>query len=554
MSTKQRGGFFTLLAALVLLFIIGGCGRSNSGGIETQEQLDRFFEVQCGDFNITVLSRGELDAIENYELRFEGKGRHGLRVETLIDDNSEVKAGDIVVCFADEEYVENITLYEESIFDLKVDYEDNIALEEELFGIGIRSLEEALDDATLNIDLFLETQGVARDNSISILTQGSNALETAQDSLNKYENLDYRSQSKEKQAGMDQKEQGYYDAIDEMDKATTELSGARLKDEGTREKAERSVTLAQKKVDNALAAWETARKADRRFRRYDHPQTLRKLTLASERAELNLKRELVKAESDRIQSERRYRKLIREKESILERIEERKEKYVEELVRIEEEFNTQNERLNERLTELKTDLEGLILRAPIDGIVALGAPSRRGRDQKEIRIGVSVSPREVIARVPDLSQFRVRCDIPEIFRSRISLGQKAMLKNAALPNLNMQGTIEDIDSMSQRIVSWDSRSPRVYETMISTNNADPRLMPGMTVEVEILVDTVVDVLFVPVEAVYNKEGKTYCKVQMKFSSEEVEIETGRASDSYVEVNKGLEAGDVVLLHSSSNGS
>ncbi|MDA9317207.1 efflux RND transporter periplasmic adaptor subunit [Puniceicoccaceae bacterium] len=554
MSTKQRGGFFTLLAALVLLFIIGGCGRSNSGGIETQEQLDRFFEVQSGDFNITVLSRGELDAIENYELRFEGKGRHGLRVETLIDDNSEVKAGDIVVCFADEEYVENITLYEESIFDLKVDYEDNIALEEELFGIGIRSLEEALDDATLNIDLFLETQGVARDNSISILTQGSNALETAQDSLNKYENLDYRSQSKEKQAGMDQKEQGYYDAIDEMDKATTELSGARLKDEGTREKAERSVTLAQKKVDNALAAWETARKADRRFRRYDHPQTLRKLTLASERAELNLKRELVKAESDRIQSERRYRKLIREKESILERIEERKEKYVEELVRIEEEFNTQNERLNERLTELKTDLEGLILRAPIDGIVALGAPSRRGRDQKEIRIGVSVSPREVIARVPDLSQFRVRCDIPEIFRSRISLGQKAMLKNAALPNLNMQGTIEDIDSMSQRIVSWDSRSPRVYETMISTNNADPRLMPGMTVEVEILVDTVVDVLFVPVEAVYNKEGKTYCKVQMKFSSEEVEIETGRASDSYVEVNKGLEAGDVVLLHSSSNGS
>ena len=194
-----------------------------------------------------------------------------------------------------------------------------------------------------------------------------------------------------------------------------------------------------------------------------------------------------------------------------------------------------------------------MLRAPIDGIVSLGAASRRGREQKEILIGTSVSPQEVVARIPDLTQFLVRCDIPEIYRSRISVGQSAMLKNAALPNLNMKGTIEEIASMSQRLLQWDSRSPRVYETKISTNNADPRLMPGMTVEVEILVDTVKSVFFVPVEAVYNKEGKAYCKVQRSFSLEETEISTGRASDSYVEITEGLKEGDVVLLHTSVSG-
>ena len=153
-----------------------------------------------------------------------------------------------------------------------------------------------------------------------------------------------------------------------------------------------------------------------------------------------------------------------------------------------------------------------------------------------------------MARIPDLSQFLVKCEIPEIYRSRIQVGLDAVLKNSALPNLVMQGQIDTIASMSERLNQWDARSPRVYKTTISTNTADARLMPGMTVEVEIMVDSVHDVLFVPVEALYNQEGDTYCQVQGTFDVEERLIETGRVSTSFVEVLDGLEAGDVVLLH------
>ena len=104
--------------------------------------------------------------------------------------------------------------------------------------------------------------------------------------------------------------------------------------------------------------------------------------------------------------------------------------------------------------------------------------------------------------------------------------------------------------MFSRVLHWDPRSPRVYLTTISTDSSDPRLVPGMTVEVEILVERVVDTLHIPIEAVYNNEGKSYCKVKRKFSIEEQEIETGRASNSYVEILNGLEVGDSVLLHTS----
>ena len=548
LSLKQRVVYAgSIVVAFWVLWGLSRCG----GSVESDDkaQLDRYYTVERGDFNITVLSRGELDAIENYELRFEGAGKKGLRIVQIVEDKSKVEEGDIVVSFADEEYLEEITLLEENIQDTQTDYEDSLTFENNLYENNIRDLRESLDDAQLNISLFLSNQSVDRDKSMTTIAQASNKYETAKEGLNKYQNLEYRTKSKQKQAEIDEKEQEYYDAVDDLEKATQSLSEARLKDDSTREKAERAVNLAQKKMNNLFAAWETARKADRQFRRYDHPQTLRRLTIGAEIAELDLKRLLIKAQSDKVQADRRYRRLLREKENSVERIVQREEKYLDDIERIENDYETKMERLTERLAEFKSDLEGLVLRAPVSGIVTLGAPPRRGREPKELSVGIDVKPKEIVARIPDLSQFRVRCDIPEIYRSRITQGQPALLKNAALPELEMEGLVESIATMSQRVYHWDSRSPRVYETMISTNSSDPRLVPGMTVEVEILVDAVKDVLFLPVESVYNNEGEYFCKVKTGFSSEERLIEIGRASDSHVEIVSGLEEYDVVLLFS-----
>ncbi|MGJ8651020.1 MAG: efflux RND transporter periplasmic adaptor subunit [Opitutaceae bacterium] len=551
-SNRQRG--ILLAGAFVVgLLIIGGCRRSNNVKAEEQVQLDRYYTVEKGDFNITVLARGELDAIKNHELKFEGTGRLGLRIEYIVADKSKVKAGDPVVTFADEKYEEEIMLLEQKIYDRKVEYENRLIFEEDYYSDSMRSQEEKLDDAVLNLSLFLETQALARDKSFSNLTEASNAYETALDALNKYENLDYRTESRQKLSEIDNKEQEYLDAIDERDKADQELSEARLKDEDTRDKAERKLNLAEKKVDNAMVAWENARKADRQFRRYDHPQKLRQLSISTEKTALNLKRSLVNEQSERVQSERRYRALLRDRERIDEKIEELQTKYTGDLERLAKDYETDMARNEEQLAILKSDNEQLILRAPIDGIVSLGDNRSRDRGSqgmKVLEIGTSVSPREVVARIPDLSKFLVQCDIPEVYRSRISVGQTTLLKNAALPGLKMTGQIESIATMSQRLIRWDSRSPRIYETRINTNTTDPRLAPGMTVEVEILVDKVKGVLFIPIEAVYNKEGKSYCKVKTSFSTEEVEVTTGRSSNSYVEILKGLEPEDVVLLHGS----
>jgi multidrug efflux pump subunit AcrA (membrane-fusion protein) len=547
LSLRQR--WLVVAGALVLsVLLLKGCSDEPSAEANQAEQVDRVYEVERGDFNITVLSRGELAAIENHELRFEGKGKQGLSIIQIIENQSEVKVGDPVVSFSDEVYVEQIKETEEALYDLNVDHEADLLYQDELFIDNTRALEEDLDDIELNIVLFLETQGVSRDKTISVLTEMANAHETAVDALDKYQNLEYRTDSKKMQAAADDKEQVYYEAVDAFEKSKQVLSEARLKDDDTRDKATRAVTLNEKKVASAISAWENARKAERRFRRYDHPQTLRRLVIAADKTLLDLKRQLVKADSDQVQNERRYRKMLREEEQAKELIVERRLKKEEKLISLEEEFFKQQERLNERLAELKDDYSQLILRAPVDGIVEIGGVVRRGQTPRELLVGSTVAPKEIVARIPDLSQFLVKCDIPEIYRSRIEVGLDVIVKNAALPDLVVQGKIDMIASMSERLNRWDSRSPRVYKTSISTDTTDDRLMPGMTVEVEILVDSVEDVLFVPVEALYDKEGKTYCQVQGTFDMEERLVETGRVSTSFVEVLEGLQEGDVVLLH------
>jgi len=537
-----------VVALVLCMLLFKGCSSGSSAESNSVEQLDRFYGVERGDFNITVLSRGALAAIENHQLRFEGKGSQGLSITQLVENQARVKVGDPVVSFADEDYLELIKDVEEELYDLKVDHEYDLEFQDELFIDDTRNLEENLDDIELNIVLFLETQSVARDKTVSVLTELANAHETAVDALDKYQNLEYRTESKKMQASADDQEQAYYEAMDAFEKSKQALSEARLKDDTTRDKATRAVALNEKKVATSISAWENARKAERRFRRYDHPQKLRRLVISSDKTLLDMKRQLVKADSDQVQNERRYRKLLRQKEQAKELIIERRLKKEEKLVTLEEDFFKQQERLDERLVELKDDYSKLVLRAPVAGIVEIGSGDQRGREPKVLAIGTKVAPQEVVARIPDLSQFLVNCSIPEIYRSRIQVGLDVIIKNAALPDLVMEGQVDTIASMSERLNRWDSRSPRIYKTTISTDTTDPRLMPGMTVEVEILVDSVHDVLFVPVEALYNKEGDTYCQVQGTFDVEERLIETGRVSTSFVEVLDGVEEGDVVLLH------
>jgi HlyD family secretion protein len=73
------------------------------------------------------------------------------------------------------------------------------------------------------------------------------------------------------------------------------------------------------------------------------------------------------------------------------------------------------------------------------------------------------------------------------------------------------------------------------------------LKPGMTAKVEVLVDRLPDVVYVPVQAVTPQDGHQVCHVIRGGSSEPRTVEIGQFNDEFVEIKSGLKAGEKVLL-------
>ena len=200
------------------------------------------------------------------------------------------------------------------------------------------------------------------------------------------------------------------------------------------------------------------------------------------------------------------------------------------------------------LKGVREDMEKLVIRAQADGMLIHGENRRNRWDtQKEIKVGTDVSIGESIGIIPDVTKFKVQVNIPEEYRSRIKTGLPVVIRAKAVPDLNLTGEIVKIAGASTPIIPWDQSSPKVYASDISADAADERLTPGMTVQVEIVVEKAEKVLFVPVEGVYNRDGKSFCKIQVGAGQTEREVKTGRFSTDYVEVTEGIAENELVLL-------
>jgi multidrug efflux pump subunit AcrA (membrane-fusion protein) len=84
--------------------------------------------------------------------------------------------------------------------------------------------------------------------------------------------------------------------------------------------------------------------------------------------------------------------------------------------------------------------------------------------------------------------------------------------------------------------------------MVSIEGAHDWLKPQMSAEVEVHVETLDDVLQVPLHAIQaSSRGSRYCFVANGGRPEERPIETGAFNDEFIEVRSGLEEGERVLL-------
>jgi multidrug efflux pump subunit AcrA (membrane-fusion protein) len=82
---------------------------------------------------------------------------------------------------------------------------------------------------------------------------------------------------------------------------------------------------------------------------------------------------------------------------------------------------------------------------------------------------------------------------------------------------------------------------------ITLDEIDARLRPGLTAQITIVVDRIPNVIVVPVQSTFQKEGETFAYVWNGSKFREQPIEVSRRSGDRVVVAKGLQAGDRIAL-------
>jgi HlyD family secretion protein len=191
-------------------------------------------------------------------------------------------------------------------------------------------------------------------------------------------------------------------------------------------------------------------------------------------------------------------------------------------------------------------LTQMFLLAPSAGMISL-VSVWHPMGESPFKPGDRAWPGAPMAEIPDVSTLRVAARADETERGRLALRQSVSVQLDAIPDRQFTGSIDQISTIATIDFSAGWPIPRNFNLEIALDQTDPRLKPGMTAQLTIIVDRVQNALTIPLQALFQRSGKTVAYVWEGSKFEERVIEVGRRSRDRILVAKGLQPGEPVAL-------
>ena len=199
-----------------------------------------------------------------------------------------------------------------------------------------------------------------------------------------------------------------------------------------------------------------------------------------------------------------------------------------------------------KVDRTRETIAGLTLRAPTSGYVQLAENTNGlnvlfyGMQIPTFQLGDSARPGQMVAQIPDLSGWEVSAQIPETDRAFLVTGQSAIVRPKAIPGREFKGHVSLLGGSAGS--AWN----RTFNCRIALDETDEGLRPGLSVDVVIRVETLSDVLWVPSQAVFEREGRwfVYRQAPEGYVSHPVTIVRRTESQAVV---KGVDEGATIAL-------
>lgn len=191
--------------------------------------------------------------------------------------------------------------------------------------------------------------------------------------------------------------------------------------------------------------------------------------------------------------------------------------------------NMEGLRAEVRLAEKR--LNDTTLTAPFDGAVT----------QKHVSPGQYVDRNVPVFTIVKTNPLRLRLEVPESDSALVRPGTAISFQTDAVPGERFQAIVRELNP------SLDTRSRQLLVEARLTQS-DPRLRPGLFVQVDLMLERDVPVVVVPKDAIYTVAGLTKLFVIRDGKAAELRVPPGRVLGDFIEVPQDqVKAGDRVAV-------
>jgi RND family efflux transporter MFP subunit len=451
------------------------------------KSLDRIFTVTRGDLVIGTVLNGTVNSQKKHKMGLEAA--FNTTLVWIAEENAKVKKGDILARFETEE------------LETKIDD----------FKLNLENLEKELVVAR-------EERNILESSNKSDIRATADKVKDVEKEMRKYHKFDKRKARDEQVASVTKAKKSFEESKDKYFKYKKEMKTASYSDEDDKKKSEEELETLKSEYTKLENEYKNALLDRKVYKRYTHPNKVTELYNKLDQSKLDLAKVKISATSGMLQKDKKINNLL-----------------------------AQKKKTEDQLEKHEKFMPMMKLIAPVDGVVIYGDPDRRW-GKLEVKVGMDLRRKQVLMTIPDMSNMIVDFDLPEQYRSKVNEKNKVIITPDSLPGLKVNGAISNIASLPVNQIRWDSNSPKIYNSVITLEKQNPALVSGMSVKIEVITRTLKDVLFIPVEAVFEEKGKYFVYLNNGAKPEQCFIEIGQSNDNYVEVLKGLKEGDKIYLY------
>ena len=228
-----------------------------------------------------------------------------------------------------------------------------------------------------------------------------------------------------------------------------------------------------------------------------------------------------------------------------------------------------------KLAEVEQKIGQSRVVAPTSGLAVIDMNTENWPERRPYRVGDEVGQRHAPVMIYNVEKMQVRCQIGEMDISRVRNGQKAFVLSpiqpgrryaaevvavepeagawaaGGAPGGRYPGEVMAVEELARDANIWEGGTPgkRVFGALVRLTESDPvHLRPGMTVDLEIILQDLEDVMTVPIRTVFDEKGRSFVYRRRGDGFEPVHVTTGTRGDLLIQVRSGVRPGDRVALN------